>query len=288
MTFQTPKTQQLILQAPTLDGLVIEKIAALAQANGVQVLGHHVVRLMDVDVSTRADVVQVCETLGIDAAFLDRIDAFTDCKVLASDMDSTLINIECIDEIADMAGRKAQVAAITEAAMRGEITDFAQSLRQRVALLAGVPQAVLQRVYDERLRLNPGAQALIQAARRAGLKTLLVSGGFTFFTDKLQQRLGLDQTRANVLEIVDGKLSGRVLGEIVDGQAKAHAVRTLMQETGAAPRQTLVLGDGANDLAMMALAHYSVAYRAKPIVRSQARYALNVSTLDGVLHWFRR
>jgi len=281
-------TQQLILQSPTLTTLTIEKIAALAQANGVQELAPNVVRLIDVDESTRDDVDQACASLRVDYAFLDRIDRLADCKVLASDMDSTLINIECIDEIADMAGRKAQVAAITEAAMRGEITDFAQSLRQRVALLQGVPQEVLARVYDERLRLNPGAERLITQAKRAGIKTLLVSGGFTFFTDKLQQRLGLDQTRANVLEIVDGKLSGRVLGEIIDGAAKAHAVRALMHATGATPRQTLVLGDGANDLAMMALAHYAVAYRAKPIVRQQARYALNVSGLDGVLHWFRR
>jgi len=278
---------QLILQSPTLNTLTIEKIAALAQANGVQALAPHAVRLIDVDVHTRDVVMQTCETLGVDCAFLDRIDKFADCKVLASDMDSTLINIECIDEIADLAGRKAQVAAITEATMRGEITDFAQSLRQRVALLQGVPQEVLARVYDERLRLNPGAERLIAQAKRAGLKTLLVSGGFTFFTDKLQQRLGLDQARANVLEIVDGKLSGRVLGDIIDAAAKARAVRALMQATGATPRQTLVLGDGANDLTMMGLAHYAVAYRAKPVVRQQARYALNVSGLDGVLYWFR-
>jgi len=269
-------TQQLILQSPTLTTLTVEKIAALAQANGVQELAPTVVRLIDVDETMRNDVAQACETLNVDYAFLDRIDKFADCKVLASDMDSTLINIECIDEIADMAGRKAQVAAITEAAMRGEITD------------QGVPQEVLARVYDERLRLNPGAERLILQAKRAGIKTLLVSGGFTFFTDKLRERLGLDQTRANVLEIVDGKLSGRVLGEIIDGAAKARAVRALMDATGATPRQTLVLGDGANDLAMMGLAHYSVAYRAKPIVRREARYALNVSGLDGVLHWFRR
>jgi len=280
-------TQQLILQSPALNTLTVEKIAALAQANGVQELGRHAARLIDVDETTRDEVVQACDALGVDHAFLDRIDHFAECKVLASDMDSTLINIECIDEIADMAGRKAQVAAITEAAMRGEIPDFAQSLRQRVALLQGVPQEVLQRVYDERLRLNPGAETLIAAAQRAGVKTLLVSGGFTFFTEKLQQRLGLDQTRANVLEIVDGRLSGRVLGEIIDGRAKARAVRALMDATGATPRQTLVLGDGANDLTMMGLAHYAVAYRAKPIVRQQARYALNVSGLDGVLNWFR-
>jgi len=279
--------QQIILQSPTLNLLTVEKLAALAQANGVQTLGPHVVRLIDADETTRAEVEQTCETLGVDVAFLDRIDTFSNCKVLASDMDSTLINIECIDEIADLAGRKAQVAAMTEAAMRGEIRDYAHSLRARVALLAGVPQTLLQRVFDERLRLNPGAQTLITQARRAGLKTLLISGGFTFFTDRLRDQLGFDQARANVLEIVDGKLSGRLLGPIIDGQAKAQAVRALMDATGAAPRQTLVLGDGANDLPMMALAHYCVAYRAKPIVRQHARHALNFSGLDAVLNWFR-
>jgi len=280
--------QQLILQSPTLSMLTVEKLAALAQANGVQELGARVVRLIDVDEAARAEVAPACEALGVDYAFLDRIDALADCKVLACDMDSTLINIECIDEIAAMAGRKEQVAAITEAAMRGDITDFAHSLRQRVALLAGVPQGVLQQVVEERLRLNPGAKALIAAARRAGIRTLLVSGGFTFFAEHVREQLGMDAARANVLEIVDGKLTGRVLGEIIDGEAKARAVRDLMKDTGATPRQTLVVGDGANDLPMMALAHYSVAWRAKPIVRRTARYALNVSDLDAVLNWFRR
>jgi len=282
--------QQLILQSPTLNTLAVEKIAALASANGVQALGQHVVRLINVEVDdeTRSAVERACVHAKVDVAFLDQIDAWANCKVLASDMDSTLINIECIDEIAALAGRGQEVAAITEAAMRGEIPDFAQSLRQRVALLAGVPLAVLEQVYHERLRLNPGAEELIAAAHRTGLQTLLVSGGFTFFTERLRERLGLTHALANTLEIVDGKLTGRVLGEIIDGQAKARAVRDLMQSAGATARQTLVLGDGANDLPMMALAHYSVAWRAKPVVRAQARYSLNVCGLDGVLNWFRR
>jgi len=279
---------QLMLQAPDLRSPDIEKIAALAQASGVQFLHPTVARLIDVSEETHDTVAHACQTLGIDYAFLDRLDHLRDCKVLASDMDSTLINIECIDEIADMAGRKSEVAAITAAAMRGEITDYADSLRRRVALLRGVSAQVLQRVYDERLRLNPGAERLIRTVQRAGVKTLLVSGGFRFFTDKLQQYLGLDGSVANDLEVVEGILTGRVLGEIVDGQAKARAVQTLADATGAGARQILVLGDGANDLAMMRLAHYSVAYRAKPLVRQQARYALNVSALDAVLHWFRQ
>jgi len=281
--------QELILQSPMLNPLTVEKIAALANANGVQALGQHVVRLMQVEVddAARTAVEHACAHAKIDMAFLDRIDAWADAKVLVSDMDSTLINIECIDEIAALAGRGQAVAAMTAAAMRGEMPDFAHSLRQRVALLQGVPLAVLEQVYHERLRLNPGAEELLAAAQRIGMQTLLVSGGFTFFTERLRARLGLTHTRANTLEIVDGKLTGRVLGEIIDGEAKARAVRDLMQKTHASPRQTLVLGDGANDLPMMALAHYCVAWRAKPVVRAQARYRLDVCGLDGVLNWFR-
>src|SRR5690606_28752359 len=140
----------------------------------IQNLNQTTVRLIDADVSTQAEIIDLCESLAIDHAFLDQIDRLADCKVLASDMDSTLINIECIDEIADMAGRKAEVSAITEAAMRGEIKDFKESLVRRVALLRGVPVAALEKVYQERLQLNPGAESLVAAAKQAGLKTLLV------------------------------------------------------------------------------------------------------------------
>jgi len=201
------------------------------------------------------------------------------------DMDSTLITIECIDEIADMQGLKPQVAAITEAAMRGEL-DFAQSLRQRVALLEGLPEQALQSVYDSRLQLSPGAQALLDAAHAAGLHTLLVSGGFNFFTDRLQRRLGLRQTLANTLEVSQGKLTGRVLGDIVDAQAKAACVRNAAQRLGLQPAQIISMGDGANDLAMMAESGVSIAFHAKPAVRAQARHAFNHAGLDGVLALF--
>jgi len=203
-------------------------------------------------------------------------------KLVAMDMDSTLITIECIDEIADMQGLKPQVAAITEAAMRGEL-DFSASLKQRVALLEGLDAAALQRVYDERLQLSPGAEKMLAAVQAAGLKTLLVSGGFTFFTDRLKQRLGLDYTHANTLEIIDGKLTGKVLGGIVDAEEKQRTVERVCEELGISPSQAIVMGDGANDLKMMGIAGLSVAFRAKPLVRSQADVALNFVGLDGIL-----
>ncbi len=276
----------LILQAPDLSAENIENIAALACANGVQNLNNTAVRLLDIDTSEQETVAICCNQAGIDYAFLDRIKPLSECKVLAMDMDSTLINIECIDEIADMVGRKAEVSAITEAAMRGEITDFAESLRRRVALLEGVPVSALEQVYSERLKLNVGAERLIESAKNAGLKIMLVSGGFTFFTERLQQRLGLDIAHSNLLEIVNGALTGQVLGNIVDAQGKADHLRALASETNADASQIIAIGDGANDLKMLALADYSVAYRAKPIVRQQTRFALNVSGLDAVLNWF--
>jgi phosphoserine phosphatase len=278
----------LILQAPNLNAATIENLAATLEASGLQHLSPTAVRLLDVDGTQRAETATFCDEHGMDHAFLDKVDRLADCRILASDMDSTLINIECIDEIADMAGKKAEVAAITEAAMRGEIKDFSESLRRRVGLLRGVPASTLERVYQERLRLNPGAEQLVSVMNRHSVKVMLVSGGFTFFTQRLAQRLGLHSAHANELEIADGKLTGQVLGPIVDGQAKAAFLRELAREQNAAPEQIIAMGDGANDLPMLSLAGYSVAYRAKPVVRKQARFALNVSGLDAVLNWFRR
>ncbi|NGM87358.1 phosphoserine phosphatase SerB [Parapusillimonas sp. SGNA-6] len=277
----------LILQAPNLLTSHIEKVAAIASAGGVQELGSTAVRLLDVDRDAAAEVRAWCEEFGMDYAFFEQISRLRDCRILAMDMDSTLVNIECIDEIADMVGRKAEVAAITEAAMRGEISNFSESLIRRVALLEGVPVAALEQVYEERLRLNPGAERLISVARKTGLKTLLVSGGFTFFTERLKARLDLDACHANVLEVSQGKLTGRVLGDIVDADGKAGHLRALAQQLDAAPEQIIAVGDGANDLKMMSLAHFSVAYRAKPVVRQHANFALNVSPLDAILNWFR-
>ncbi len=209
-------------------------------------------------------------------------------KAIAFDMDSTLINIECIDEIADAVGKKAEVAAITEAAMRGEITDFKDSLRRRVALLKGAPAASLQEVYDQRLTLNPGAAELIDTAKAAGLHTLLVSGGFTFFSERIKTRLGMHEAHANVLEVdAGGLLTGQVLGEIVDGEAKRQHLLALCARIGCDPRQAIAVGDGANDLPMMQASGLSVAYHAKPKVREQAMVAINEGGLDRLLELLR-
>jgi phosphoserine phosphatase len=210
-----------------------------------------------------------------------------DFGLVAFDMDSTLINIECVDEIADAAGRKAEVAAITEAAMRGEIADYKESLRRRVALLKGVPVAAMQQVLDERLQFNPGAQALLAAIQAAGLKTLLVSGGFTFFTDVVRDRLKIDFTRSNVLEVSDGALTGRMVdqawGDICDGDEKKRMLLSTCAQLGVDPKRSIAVGDGANDLPMMGAAGLSVAYHAKPKVREQAMVAINVGGLDRLL-----
>ena len=226
-----------------------------------------------------------CEAQHLDHAWVPESRRFADLRLLAMDMDSTLITIECIDEIGDAVGKKAEISAITAQAMRGEI-DYPASLRQRVALLAGLSEDVLQDVYDEKLRLSPGAEALVAACKKHGIKLLLVSGGFTFFTERLKERLQLDDTLSNMLEIEDGKLTGRVLGNIVDADAKAAKFRQLAQRMGAKREQTAAIGDGANDLKMMAEAGVSIAYRAKPVVRAQATHSLNHAGLDGVLNLF--
>ena len=215
----------------------------------------------------------------------------SDFKLIAFDMDSTLINIECVDEIADAAGRKAEVAAITEAAMRGEITDYKDSLRRRVALLEGVPLAALHQVYEQRLQLNPGAESLVQACQAAGLKTLLVSGGFTFFTDRIRDRLRLDAARSNVLEVEAGVLTGRMVdqpwGDICDGEEKRRTLLATCADMGISAAQAIAVGDGANDLPMMGVAGLSVAYHAKPRVREQAMVAINEGGLDRLLEVLR-
>jgi phosphoserine phosphatase len=213
-----------------------------------------------------------------------------DYKLVAFDMDSTLINIECVDEIAAAVDRKAEVAAITEAAMRGEIADYKDSLRRRVALLKGVPEAALHAVYAQRLQLNPGVERFVQACQAAGLKTLLVSGGFTFFSDRVAQRLKLDEARANVLELENGVLTGRLVdqpwGDIVDGDEKRRTVLEVCTRIGISPAQAIAVGDGANDLPMMGAVGLSIAYHAKPAVRERALVAITSGGLDRALELF--
>lgn len=273
----------LVLQGPSLTAMQAQEAALLARTPAIETLAEHAFRLRNATFD--AAIPAWCESRRIDHAFMPPGQRFGALKLLAMDMDSTLITIECIDELGDMAGKKGEIAAITGRAMRGEI-DFSESLRRRVALLAGLPLAALERVYEERLRLSPGAEALIAGCRRNGVKVLLVSGGFTFFVDRLKERLGIDYAISNVLEVADGRLSGRLRGRIVDAEAKAARFRAAARELGAAKGETVAIGDGANDLQMMAEAGISVAYRAKPVVRARASCALSWAGLDGVLNLF--
>jgi phosphoserine phosphatase len=230
-------------------------------------------------------VASFCWEQQLDYGYIRASQKLSDFGLVVMDMDSTLITIECIDEIADMYHLKPQVSTITEAAMRGEI-DFAESLRRRVALLEGLEESALQRVYDERLQLSPGAEVMLAKLREHGIKTLLVSGGFVFFTERLKARLGLDFAYANTLEIINGKLTGKVLGDIVDAQGKADFLLRTRDELTIKGKQVIAMGDGANDLKMMTQASVSIAYHAKPVVRSQASYAFNFVGLDGLINLF--
>lgn len=231
----------------------------------------------------RKSISSWCEERHVDHAFVPEGRRFADLRLVAMDMDSTLITMETIDELGDLVGRKAEIAAITARAMRGEI-DYPESLRQRVSLLKGLPESGLLEIYETRLRLNTGAETLLSACKKHGVKTLLVSGGFTYFVERLKGRLGIDYAVSNTLEIEDGRLTGKVLGEIVDAEVKAakfsEIAKALKKE------QTVAIGDGANDLKMMAEAGLSVAFHAKPVVRAQATCALTWSGLDGVVNLF--
>ncbi len=261
----------------------LNRLAGLTTATRIEQIAIHAWRLHDAQPHDAVAV--LCQEHQLDYGFVRPNQRLSDFGLVVMDMDSTLIAIECIDEIADLVHLKPQVSAITEAAMRGEI-DFAESLRRRVALLAGLEESALQRVYDQRLRLNPGAENLLEKLKDLNIKTLLVSGGFAFFSERLKQRLGLAFAHANTLEIVNGKLTGKVLGHILDAQGKADSLVRVRNELGLQPQQVIALGDGANDLKMLAQAGVSIAYHAKPIVRSQAMYAFNFVGLDGLLNLF--
>ncbi|MGH8517229.1 MAG: phosphoserine phosphatase SerB [Panacagrimonas sp.] len=274
----------LVVQGPSATRADAAALAALSQANAVEPIGAGPTPAFRLrSPRARTGVVEAAVARQLDAVFVPTDRRLADVRIVSMDMDSTLITIECIDEIADLHGIKPQVALITASAMRGEI-DFRTSLERRVALLAGLPVDALQRVYDERLRLSPGAERMLERFHGAGAQSLLVSGGFTFFTDRLKARVGLRHTLSNVLEIRDGKLTGRIVGEIVDARAKAGALRQL--RAALPPGIVVAIGDGANDLPLFREADVSVAYRAKAIVRAEASHTLDFCGLDAVTNLF--
>lgn len=273
----------LVVQGPGLNEGDLEALALLAKPAQIQPVAPGAYRL------TRAmrneGIAPLCQARRIDHAWMPEGRRFADLRLLAMDMDSTLITIECIDELGDFAGKKAEIASITAQAMRGEI-EYRESLRRRVAALKDLDESALARIDQERLRLTPGAEALIAACKEHRVQVLLVSGGFTFFTERLKARLGIDHTISNVLEVKNGRLTGALIGEIVDADAKADKFREVLSQLKATREQSVAIGDGANDLKMMKEAGISVAFRAKPVVRAQATCALNWSGLDGVLNLF--
>ena len=288
-----PEPADLIVQAPDLSAAAVAAFRARFPAAPLHRQAASV-RLVGVGRSTdvAAQVSLLAATWRCDAALVRPHMMLSELRVLALDMDSTLIQIEGIDEVAQLAGVGPQVAAITAAAMQGQRGDYSDSLRQRVALLAGVDESLLHEVARQRMRLSPGAERLLQAAKQAGLRSLLVTGGFDTFANILQRRLGIDALSANAVEIRDGRLTGIVHGPgatpdvLVDAQGKADALKRVCAEANCRTAEAIAIGDGANDLPMLELAGIGVAYHAKPLVRERAAYALDYSGLDGVLEWF--
>jgi phosphoserine phosphatase len=272
----------LVIQGAEIETRDLKELAKLTNASAIERLSATAFRLRGAQPA--AGIAEFCATAKLDHGFVPEGRRLTDFRLLVMDMDSTLITMETIDELADMVNIKAEVAAITERAMRGEI-EYDQSLRERLALLKGLDESALQRVYDERLKFSPGAERMLEKVRAAGIKTLLVSGGFTYMTDRLRSRVKLDYTHSNVLEISNGKLTGKVIGEIVNADAKLVAMRRIAAEIGASKEQIAGVGDGANDLKFMAECCVSIAYRAKPVVREKTTYAINHTGLDALLWW---
>jgi len=275
----------LVIQGEEVETGDLKMLAKMSRGEAIERVSEQAFRITKADPDRKDDVAKHCKPARLDWGFVEEGQRFGDFRLLAMDMDSTLISIECIDEIADYAGRKAEVAAVTASAMRGEI-DWPESLRRRVATLEGLDESSLESVYRDRLRFNPGAERLIAAARRAGVKTLLVSGGFTYFTDRVRDKLGLDYAYSNVLVVEAGKLSGQVTGPLVDANGKAAHVARLKKELAISREQVVAIGDGANDLLMLAEAGTAIAYHAKPVVKEKADYALDYVGLDGVLNLF--
>lgn len=270
----------LVIQGAEIETTDLKQLAKLSGAVGIERLSGTAFRLRNA--RPAAGIAELCASAKLDHGFVPEGRRLSDFKLLVMDMDSTLITMETIDELADMVGIKAEVAKITASAMRGEI-EYDESLRRRLALLKGLDESALQRVYDERLCFSPGAETLLEKIRAAGIKTLLVSGGFTYMTDRLKTRVRLDYTHSNVLEISNGKLTGKVIGDIVNADMKRSSLLRVAAELGITRAQIAGVGDGANDLKFMAECGVSVAYRAKPVVREKTTYALNHSGLDAML-----
>ncbi len=276
----------LIIQGGALPTFLLERIVAATSASKVEPRPPQVVRLHGTTRTAEFDaLIPLIEAENLDWAFVDRNKKLADFGLICFDMDSTLITIECIDELADFAGKKEEVSAVTEAAMRGEI-DYRESLRRRLSLLAGLDARVLAKVYGERLLLSPGARELLEAAQNAGLRTAILSGGFPYSSERLRIELGFDFPTSNEHEISGGKLTARVVGDIVDAAAKAHHLAKLTDELGLKKEQVIACGDGANDLMMMAQAGLSVAFHAKPATRAKADIAINFGGLDSLLNLF--
>ena len=276
----------LVVQAPVLPAEDVDMLLLLTGAKGTEVpdrAGNDAVRLIDVQSTDGVEPAAGAARYDVGLVPAERL--LERVRLVAFDMDSTLITIECIDEIADLQGLKPQVAAITAQAMRGEI-DFAESLRRRVALLEGLPEAALEQVYAERLTLSPGAERMLAGFATVGAQFLLVSGGFTFFTERLRERLGLHHTASNRLEIRGGVLTGRIEGPIVDATAKAQALRERADALRGQDGLVVALGDGANDIPMLRAADISIAYRAKPLVRAVTTHAIDHCGLDAALNLF--
>ena len=273
----------LIIQGAEVETPDLKQLAKLAGAAEIRRVAPEAFRL--VAASPHPDIAKLCADRKLDYAFVPQDRKLADFRLLVMDMDSTLITIETIDELADLVGLKQQVAEITAQAMRGEI-EYNESLTRRVAVLKDLEEHALQRVYEERVELTPGAEKLIRAAQGHGIKTLLVSGGFTHVTDRLKERLGLDYTHANTLDVRNGKLTGVVIGDIVNADGKRAELIRVRDALGVRREQIIGIGDGANDLKFMSECGVSIAYHAKPVVREQATYAFNYADLSGVLNLF--
>lgn len=274
---------QLIIQGIEVENYDLRALAKLTQAEQIEKITGQAFRLRNIQ--QREGVADYCKAVELDFAFVDANQHLSDFKLIAMDMDSTLLAIESIDEVADMCQIKPQVSEITLKTMRGDIS-FEESITQRTALLAGLPSDALQQVYDERVQLSPGADIMLKKAKAVGIKTMVISGGFTFFTERIKTKLNLDYAAANTLEIKDNKLTGKLSGDILGREGKAEALQKVCNELGIQREQVIAIGDGANDLDMMATAGISIAYHAKPVVREKATYSINHVGLDGVIHLF--